>query len=153
MSARVIYGEEDRLLPWAAERIGVPRFRADAYTIGLERDGALVAVVVFDTFSDCDCNIHIASDGTRRWMNRELLLATFAYPFTQLGFRRITGLVAENNPEALAFDENLGFRREGYHPHAAGEGVGMITLGLLKENCRFIPQNIHLQRNDHGQKE
>lgn len=138
MAAKLIYGEEGRLLPWAAERIGVQQFRRDAYAIGLERDGEVVAVVVFDTFSDCDCNIHIASDGTSRWMNRALLAATFAYPFLQLGFRRITGLVAEDNQQALALNEHLGFQREGYHPEGAGEGVAMITMGLLKKNCRFI---------------
>jgi len=142
MTAKLIYGQEGRLLPWAAERIGVRGFRRDACTIGLERDGELCAVVVFDTFSDCDCNIHIASDGTKRWMNRDLLAATFAFPFVQLGFRRITGLVAEDNAAALAFDENLGFVREGYHPHGAGEGVAMITLGLLREHCRFLPEEL-----------
>lgn len=138
MTAKLIYGQEDRLLPWAQERVGV-RFRSDAYTIGLERGGDLVAVVVYDTLSDADCCIHIASDGTKRWMNRELLLAAFSYPFIQLGLRRVTGMVPANNTQALAFDENLGFVREGYHPHALPDG-DLISLGMARETCRFIPQ-------------
>lgn len=138
--ARLIYGEEDRLLPWALERIGLRDFRRDAFTIGLEKDGELVAVVVYDNFSSCDCNMHIASDGTGRWMNKSLLLAAFAYPFTQLNLRRVTGLVPAGNAQALAFDEHLGFVREGYHPHACEDG-DLITLGLLRESCRFIQQS------------
>lgn len=138
--ARLIYGEEDRLLPWAAARIGVQSFRRDAYTIGLERAGALVAVVVFDTFYDSDCMMHVASDGSGHWLNRELLAAVFAYPFCQLGFRRITITVSEDNERALKLDEHLGFVREGYHPEGGGPGVAMITLGMLRKDCRFIPK-------------
>lgn len=136
MASRLIYGEEDRLLPWAQERIGVI-FREDAKAIGLERDGEVVAVVVFDTFSPADACMHIASDGTKRWMSKELLLAAFAYPFVQLGLRRLTGLVPAKNKEALAFDEHIGFVREGYHPHACPDD-DLVSLGLLRENCRFI---------------
>lgn len=139
MSSSLIYGREDQLLPWAQERIGVI-FRTDAKTIGLERDGSLVAVVVYDGFSECDCNMHIASDGTRAWMSKSLLLSAFAYPFVQLGLLRVTGLVPASNEEALAFDENLGFVREGYHPKAGPAGADLISLGLLREHCRFIPK-------------
>ena len=137
--ARLIYGEEDRLLPWAQERIGVS-FRRDAYAIGLEKAGKIVAVVVFDNFSECDCNMHIASDGTRAWMNKSLLVSAFAYPFLQLRFNRVTGLVPAHNEAALAFDEHLGFVREGYHPKAGPDGGDLISLGMLRENCRFIPK-------------
>lgn len=137
---KLIYGEDERLLPWAAERIGGIQFRADARTIGYARDGEIMAVVVFDGFSDADCNMHIASDGTRRWLTRELLIAAFAYPFTQCGFRRVTGLVPAKNLDALRFDQHLGFRREGYHPSAAKNGGDLISLGMLREWCRFLPK-------------
>lgn len=137
--ADVIYGCENELLPWAQERIGCGPFRPDAKTIGLKRNGEIVATVVFDGFSRCDCNMHIASDGTRRWMNKALLLSAFAYPFTQLGLRRVTGLVPAKNEAALAFDQNLGFEIEGRCRHALPDD-DIIVLGLLRERCRFIDQ-------------
>lgn len=139
MATRLIYGQEETLLPWAQERIGV-EFRRDAYTIGLERDGELVATVVFDNFTKHDLCMHIASDGTKRWMNKELLVSAFSYPFVQLGVERVTGLVPADNDDALRFDEHLGFVREGYHPKAGPDGKDLISLGLLKEACRFIPK-------------
>jgi RimJ/RimL family protein N-acetyltransferase len=139
MASTVIYGQEDRLLPWAQERIGVT-FRKDAFTIGLEKAGELVAVVVYDNFSETDCCMHIASDGTGAWMSKDLLVRSFAYPFVQLGLLRVTGLVPANNDTALKFDENLGFVREGYHPKAAPGGGDLISLGMLRESCRFIPK-------------
>ena len=137
--AEIIYGNESRLLPWAQERIGV-KFRRDAYTIGLERNGSIVAVVVYDGFSDCDVNMHVASDGTKQWLNKNFLITAFAYPFIQLKLNRVTGLVPENNQEALKFDKNLGFVREGYHPFANKDGSALISLGMLRRNCRFIPE-------------
>lgn len=138
MASQLIYGQEERLLPWAQERIGVV-FRRDAYSLGLEKNGELVAVVVYDGFSEFDCNMHIASDGTSAWMNKSLLVSAFAYPFVQLKLKRVTGLVPAKNEAALKFDEHLGFQREGLHPKACGDD-DMISLGLLKENCRFIPK-------------
>lgn len=137
MAARLIYGDEPRLLPWAAERIGIASFRRDAFTIGLERDGDLVAVVVYDNFSDCDCNMHLASDGSKRWMSKELLLAAFAYPFTQLGLRRLTGLVDARNADALQLNEHLGFVREGLCRHALPDS-DLVVLGMLRDECRFV---------------
>ena len=139
MTTRLVYGEEHRLLPWAQERIGIRSFRRDAYTIGLERNGELVAVVVFDGFSDVDVNMHIASDGTRQWMSKELLVAAFAFPFIQLRMNRVTGMVPASNTQALAFDEHIGFVREGFHPKAMPND-DIVSLGLLRENCRFIPK-------------
>lgn len=84
--------------------------------------------------------MHIASDGTRAWMSKDLLLSAFAYPFTQLRLLRVTGLVPADNEDALRFDEHLGFVREGYHPKAGPGGKDLISMGLLREACRFIPK-------------
>jgi RimJ/RimL family protein N-acetyltransferase len=134
-----LYNMEEQHLPWAQERIGVT-FRSDAKTIGMERDGEIVAVVVFDSFSECDVCMHIASDGTRAWMNKALLVHAFVYPMVQLGLKRVTGLVPSKNQAALDFDEHLGFVREGYHPLAGPNGDDLISLGMLRKNCRFIPK-------------
>lgn len=146
MGARLIYGEEARLLPWAAARIGITAFREDATAIGQERDGEVAAVVVYDSFSPHDCNMHVASDGSGHWLTRELLAAAFAYPFIQLDKRRVTSPIAANNTRALRFNQRLGFVPEGYHPHGAGEHA-LVTLGLLRERCRFLPHHFRHLRN------
>lgn len=137
MTTILLYHQEDRLLPWAAERTGGGTFRADAVALGWEQDGILRAVVVYDGFSEADCNMHIASDGSRRWLTRQFLAAAFAHPFQQWGLRRVTALVPADNEAALRFDEHLGFVREGYHPHALPDG-DLVTLGLLKEHCKHL---------------
>jgi RimJ/RimL family protein N-acetyltransferase len=137
MTTKLIYGEEERLLPWACERIGIRSFRKDAQAIGLERDGKLVAVVVYDTFSSCDCSMHVASDGSGKWLTRAFLRAAFLHPFVQWGYRRVTSPIAESNEKAIRFNKHLGFQQEGYHPYGAPDGA-LVTLGLLRENCRYL---------------
>ena len=135
----LIYGHDHMLLPWAAERIGIGRFRDDARAIGIVNGENIRAVVVYDNFSSADCNMHVASDGSSRWLTREALCHFFAYPFIQLGLRRVTAPVPADNHRALRFDRKLGFVDEGYHPHALPNG-DLVTLGMLRHRCRFIPK-------------
>lgn len=134
----LIYGDDDKLLPWAARAIGIERFRDDARAIGQSRNGIINAVVVYDTFSACDVNMHIASDGSGRWLTREFLVAAFAFPFIQLRLRRVTAMVPASNHAALKFDRHLGFTDEGFHPKALPND-DIRSLGMLREACRFIP--------------
>jgi len=136
---QVTYGEEYRFLPWAASRIGINKFKDDAKSIALIKDEEILAVTVFDSFSDADCSIHIASNGSKRFLTREFLVKCFAYPFIQCRFNRITGLVPENNFAALKFDLHLGFKQEGLVREAMPDKQNIIVLGMLRRECRFIP--------------
>lgn len=127
------------LLPWAEGVIGFAP-RDDAKAIGVvDADGTIRSVTVFDNFSPCDCNMHIASDGSKRWLTRIYLRTAFYYPFVQVGLRRVTGLVPASNSAALHFDLHLGFVREGLCRNALPDD-DLIVLGMLREHCRFIPQ-------------
>ena len=138
--SEIIYDRTDELLEFAVGKIGIGTFRDDAKAIGLVDGERIIAACVFDTFSACDVNIHIASDGSRRWFSKAFGVATMAYPFIQLGMRRITGLVPAKNHDALQFDLKFGFKIEGYLDHALPDD-DIIVLGLLRENCRWLPQN------------
>lgn len=134
----IIYDDKERLVAWASRVIGfVPR--PDVMAIGWQEHGQLRAVTLWDGFSQCDCNIHIASDGSRQWMRKSFLQRSFMHPFVQWKLRRVTGLVPSKNVEALQFDLHLGFQREGLCRNALPDD-DIIILGLLREDCRFIPQ-------------
>lgn len=138
MSFELVYGQEERLLPWAAERIEVDGFRNDAYAIGLERAGQLIAVVVFENYSQCDVWMSVAADSTY-WANPRFLAAVFSYPFKQLGLRRVTSTVAGKNMKSLEFCKRLGFVLEGTCRNALPDD-DLIFLGLLREECRYLPK-------------
>lgn len=142
--SEIIHQQDNQYLEWAAQRIGISAFRSDAKTISIRRHGAICGVVVYDTFSAVDCNMSAASDGTGHWMSRSFLRAIFMYPFAQLGFRRVTAIVAARNKQSLNYCMNMGFKVEGFCPHAMADDDAFI-LGMLRENCRFIPMTLRTQ--------
>lgn len=135
----MIYGRDAELAKWAQDRISGAYFGDNARAIGYERGGRLRAVVVFDHFGPTDCQMHVASDGGRHWLTRELLAHAFAYPFVQLGLRRVSAVVKASNHAALRLDKHLGFQVEGIHPRVFVDDDA-VSLGLLREACRFIPK-------------
>lgn len=92
---------------------------------------------VFDRFTDGDCVIHMASDGSGTWASKRFIHEVFAYPFIQLRQRRVTALVKSRNTHALQLDLKLGFQREGVLRMGASDD-DLVVLGMLKSECRFI---------------
>ena len=133
----LVYDDSGQMIEWASKIIGFQP-RSDAVAVGWREHGELRAVVLYDNFSACDCNMHIASDGTGNWLRRAFLVTCFMHPFAQWGLRRVTGLVPAKNTDALRFDLHLGFKQEGYLRHALPDD-DLVLLGMLRENCRFIP--------------
>jgi RimJ/RimL family protein N-acetyltransferase len=135
---RVILNERDRCAEWARQRIPhVPSWGEWCEAIGLEEDGELLAVVVFNFMSECDIAMHVAAIPGRRWLNREFLRVAFRYPFVQLKLQRVTGYVPEKNVDALRFDSHLGFQREGLMRRALPDD-NVVVLGMLREECRWL---------------
>ena len=133
----VVYENVDEMVVWASKIIGFQP-RPDVTAIGWRESGSLRAVTLYDGFSECDCNIHIASDGSGNWLRRAFLIASFMHPFVQWRLRRVTGLVPAKNKDALLFDLHLGFKQEGYLHHALPDD-DIVVLGMLRETCRYIP--------------
>lgn len=133
----VIYGQNDRVIPWVGSRIDEDDF-GQAESIGLEEDGELIAGVVFNWYTGPSISMHVAAEPGRRWMTRDYLYRVFAYPFLQVGCRRVTGLVREDNLDAQRFDEHLGFKREGLIRCGASDGSNLILYGMLRSECKYI---------------
>ena len=141
---RYLYEPQDELVAWAeaamAESYPGFKFRADAKAICCVRGGAIVGAVVFDTFTDGDCLVHIVSNGSRRWMSKEFAIRAMAYPFLQLGNKRITAVIAEHNEDSLRFTRKFGgWVEEGRMREAGPFGQDMLLFGMLRRDCRWLP--------------
>lgn len=134
----LVYDDTERLLKWASKIIGFNP-GDDARAVGWQEHGELRAVVVWDNFADCDCHIHVASDGKPHCMKMPFLRMAFFHPFVQWNMRRVTGLVPAKNSAALKFDLNLGFVQEGYLRNALPDD-DLVILSMFREDCKFIPE-------------
>lgn len=106
--------------------------------LGLERDGELIAGVVYEGFSHTNIWMHVAAAPGRQWLNREFLRVAFDFPFNQLGCKRVSGWVEETNTDARRFDEHLGFKEEARLKGAARDGSDVILYVMWREDCRYV---------------
>jgi RimJ/RimL family protein N-acetyltransferase len=134
----VIYGQDERVLKWVGDRTDEDDFGPGSTAIGLEEDNELIAGVAFNMYTKASICMHVAAMPGKRWMTKDFLWRSFAYPFIQLGCNRVTGLVREDNFVAQKFDEHLGFKREGLLRRACTDGQNMILYGMLREECRWL---------------
>lgn len=132
----IVYGD---LRIWASQQLfGCDDgFDEKARTIGVEKDGKLIAVVVYTDYHPHMIEMHIASIDSS-WASRYTLKTFFSYPFSQLKLNRVQAILAASNERAISMIERLGFTYEGYHPKAYRGGVDAVSYGLLKSNCKWV---------------
>jgi RimJ/RimL family protein N-acetyltransferase len=136
----VVYERVEEMVAWAKAHMDGNNFRDDATAIGVANDDEFVGVVVFDAFTTTGCWISVASDGNGRWLTREFIIKVFAYPFIQLGYPRLNAFVSVDNQASMALCEGFGFKREGVMRQAGAKGEDLVMLGMLKSECRWLPQ-------------
>lgn len=107
-------------------------------SLGLERDGELVAGVLYEGYNGPNVWMHVAAVPGRRWMQRDYLWYCFHYPFNEMGVQRISGYVNASNTQARSFDEHLGFKVEATLSGAAPDGGDVLIYVMRREDCRFL---------------
>lgn len=105
--------------------------------IGLEKDGELIAGVLYEGFNGHNVWMHVAANDDGHWLNRRFLRAAFEYPFEQLELKRVSGFVAASNERARRFDEHLGFELEATLSGAAHDGGDALVYVMWRDKCRF----------------
>lgn len=138
----IVTGQDQRVGSWVCERTGGSY--TEGSTVGLEKDGKLVAGVLYDHYNGASIAMHVAAEG-KRWLNRDYLWFCFWYPFEQLKVKKVIGLVPSTNEAALKFDLHLGFVEEGRIADAVPDG-DLILLTMTRQQCRYLER-------DHGFKE
>lgn len=134
---RVVFDRSEEVMAFVARMTGESRYD-DCSTIGLEKDGEIVAGVVYQGHNGPNVLMHFALNGSRHLITPAFVCAAFMYPFQVLGCHRVTGLVRTDNVGAQVLDENLGFAREGVMREGAGDRTDFIVYGMLKRECRFL---------------
>lgn len=106
--------------------------------LGLERGGELVAGVLYEGYNGRNVWMHVAATPGKRWMSRDYLWYCFHYPFNEMGVSRVSGYVNASNAQAVAFDENLGFRREAVLEGAAPDGGDVFIYVMRRGDCKYL---------------
>lgn len=135
---RIIWDQDKRIIDFVANRVDEQEFLKPAGAIGIEKNGELIGGVVYDCYTGSNVMMHVASGGNKNWLHPAYLYFCFAHPFNTLKCNVITGLVREDNKQALDFDINLGFKHTGRLPQACSDGTDILILTMLKQDCRYL---------------
>lgn len=135
------------VVSWVAKRTNeYGSFGVAATGIGWQKNGQLVAGVVYCDWNGPNIVCHIASDGTRRWLTKEYLRVIFDYPFNQVKAQRITVTVGEGNKDSRRFVEHLGFVLEATLENAHPSG-SLLIYKMTHSMCRWLKhENLHKAR-------
>jgi RimJ/RimL family protein N-acetyltransferase len=133
---RIVWDQSKAVGEWVSQRMGATFDPSCSTAIGMERDGELIAGVVFDHFSGRSIAMHVAATAPH-WMTREYARACFGYAFGQLRVTKVIGLVDSTNAQARRFDEHLGFELEATVKDA-GERGDLLIYSMTPDKCRFL---------------
>ena len=126
---------------WVAKRIRGGYCAERSNALGLERNGELVAGVIYENWNHKSIWCHIAIDGR---LTPWYLAAIFDYPFNICQVEKIIVPVGSDNEESVRLVEKMGFTEEGRIKDARPEG-DLILFTLSRDACRFIGEK-HGQR-------
>ena len=137
MTSRLVL-DNDRVGLWM-HRQGAGEYRTGSQCIGLERDGEMVAGVLYDYCNRASIYTHIAIDGpiSRRWLH-----TIFHYPFVQLGCNVIIALVAEDNTASVRLVARMGFTLNTHIPDASPAG-DLLIYTMRHDECRFLREDTY----------
>jgi RimJ/RimL family protein N-acetyltransferase len=134
--AQLVFDQSARVGEWVAERIGQTGSWGDFYAMGIEKDGQIIAGVVFHNYNGANAVCHVAVDKPTK------LLVPFLhhladYAFNHCKLKRLTGMVPTDKPGVIAFDKHLGFEEEFVMKDGA-PGADIMVLVMWPDKCRWL---------------
>lgn len=132
---------------WVASKAAVSHYDPSlSQAVGLVRDNALTAGVIYTDYNGKSIICHIAIDGgvTADFMNK-----ICDYPFNQCGVKKIIGPVDSSNEKCIRFVKKVGFKEEARIKDAHPSG-DVILFTMVKEDCRYLKERYGKKRNATG---
>lgn len=119
---------------WVAERAGGTFSPSSSTAIGLEKDGEIVAGVMYENWNGKSIVAHMAASGR---LTRSFLGAIFRYAYVKCGVDKVILPISSGNVKSNKFAQSLGFKEEARLVDADPLG-DIILYSLKKSDCRFL---------------
>lgn len=148
MTLALTFEDQEGLLAWAAPRLDLPRWPDGAKGLGVyeAETGDIRAVMVMVQTYSTSCDLHFATDGSRRWATRNILGGLFGYVFVLRGVPQVNITVEPDNVPALVMNLKLGFQIEARMRGIMSDGGDAIVMSMRATDCPWIKD----KEIDHG---
>ena len=121
---------------WVAAQIGGFYNEASSQAIGLERDGEIVAGVIYESWNGKSITCHIAIE---RRISAEFLHVTTNYAFVTCGAYKVIAPVESNNHRSVRFVLSIGFVEEGRILNGC-PGGDIMFFTLTADRCKYLQE-------------
>lgn len=118
---------------WVAAQIGGV-LQDNSAAIGLERDGQLVAGVIYESWNGRSIVCHIAIAGR---ITAGFMRAICRYPFDACGVHKVIGPIPSGNTKAIQNAIRIGFVEEARLKDADPTG-DIVLFTLTRDKCRYL---------------
>lgn len=122
--------------PWVCQEVGGSWFTERATAIGQTIDGRLNAGVLYEDWNGVNVVCHIRAEGN--WANRLFLSTIFDYPFKQLGVKRITVAIHDDNEKSINLVKKMGFALESRLEQANPRGGDILVFRMFRDECKYL---------------
>lgn len=127
---------------WVVKKSG-GKYHKGNTALGLIKDGELVVGVMYDGYTGYGGSISMYSRcDNPKATTRLFYFSIFDYPFNQLGVKRCSVLVHENNKNALTLNKKLGFGGDTVIKDYFPDGDA-ILLAMYKKDCKWLRNRKH----------
>lgn len=132
MGGNIIQGQEVGY--WVASKHGGNYAESTSQAIGLERNGEIVAGVIYENWNRQSIVCHIAIEGA---VTRAFMRAVCGYAFHTCGVHKVIGPIPSSNEKAIQNALRIGFVEESRIKDAAPDG-DIIIFTITADRCRYL---------------
>lgn len=119
---------------WVAHQVDGGYFETRSEAIGLEKDGELIAGVIYENWNHQSIFCHIALLGQ---ITPKFIAAIFHYPFEVCNVEKIIAPIRGDNRKAINLVKKMGFSEEARIKDAAPTG-DLVFYTMTRNACRFL---------------
>lgn len=119
---------------WVAAKNNQMYFEANSQAVGWEKDGEIVAGVIYDGWNKRSIVCHIAATQS---LTATFLAKVFDYSFRQLQVHKMIATVSSKNFKSIRLVTHMGFKEEAKikDAHPLGD---IVIFTMTKEDCKFL---------------
>lgn len=125
-------GQPPIVWQWLHRKVKMPWSSDLRVVAAMREDGSIAGAVGYNGWQTDSCFMHVAFDSPHSF-TRDLLRASFYYPFIQSGKEAVYALIDKGNDECLRLVGKLGYR-EVYRT------VDCVMFEMKAGECRWIKE-------------
>lgn len=140
----LIYGQDTLVAAWVCQQLKLKPFPAGLYrAIGIVHEGKDIGGVIWHNYHEDNWGKPLLIEVTiatidKRWATRHNLRELFAFPFTQLGVKRVQATCHRRAKHVRSTLKKLGFSYEGIVRQAHPHGGDAAHYSILRNECFWL---------------